>query len=290
VALELPDEVRVDSGVEAGGEVTPFYDAMIAKLIAHAPTREAAVDKLAGALDRTLIAGVHSNVAFLDALCRSDGFRKGKVDTGFIDRNLETLGAVPQPRDSAAAAAGAAHLLRTTAVEHDEATDDASPWSAQDGFQLGGARRIESPIVVDGETANATITYGKGGTKVAVDGMAPALDAKVFEAGGEAYVLRGGRQTRVGLKDVTGAAAGAGTGDGVIKAPMHGRVLEILAAVGDKVAAGQRLAVLEAMKMEHTLRAPFAGAVTQVPVGIGAQVVEGAQIMVIEPDAPALEP
>jgi 3-methylcrotonyl-CoA carboxylase alpha subunit len=290
VALELPDDVRVDSGVEAGGEVTPFYDAMIAKLIAHAPTREAAVDKLAGALDRTLIAGVRSNVAFLDALCRSNGFRKGKVDTGFIDRNLETLGAVPQPRDSAAAALGASRLLSTTTAGHDEAAHDASPWAAQDGFQLGGVRSIEIPIVVDGENTNAVVTYSKDGTKVAVDGVAPALDAKVFEAGEEAYVLRGGRQSRVQLKDVSTAAVGAGTGDGVIKAPMHGRVLEILAAVGDKVTAGQRLAVLEAMKMEHTLRAPFAGAVTQVPVGIGAQVVEGAQIMVIEPDAPALDP
>jgi 3-methylcrotonyl-CoA carboxylase alpha subunit len=289
-ALELPDDVRVDSGVEAGGEVTPFYDAMIAKLIAHAPTREAAVDKLAGALDRTLIAGVRSNIAFLNALCRSNGFRKGKVDTGFIDRNLETLGAVPQPRDSAAAALGAAHLLRIAAVEHDEETEDASPWSAQDGFQLGGLRSIEIPVVVDGETTNATVTCGKDGTKAAVDGVAPALDAKVFEAGEEVYVLRGGRQTRVRLKDISTAAAGVGTGDGVIKAPMHGRVLEVLAAVGDKVTAGQRLAVLEAMKMEHTLRAPFAGAVTQVPVGIGAQVVEGARMMVIEPDAPALDP
>jgi 3-methylcrotonyl-CoA carboxylase alpha subunit len=290
VALELPDDVRVDSGVEAGGEVTPYYDAMIAKLIAHAPTREAAVDKLAGALDRTLIAGVRSNVAFLDALCRSNGFRKGKVDTGFIDRNLKTLGAVPQPRDSAAAALGAAHLLRATAFEHDEATDDISPWAAQDGFQLGGVRSIEIPLVVEGENANAVVTYGNAGTKVEVEGAAPALDAKVFEAGEEAYVLHGGRQTRVRLKDVSTAAAGASSGDGVIKAPMHGRVLEILAAVGDKVAAGQRLAVLEAMKMEHTLRAPFAGAVTQVPVGIGAQVVEGAPIMVIEPDAPVLDP
>jgi 3-methylcrotonyl-CoA carboxylase alpha subunit len=289
VGLALPDNVRVDSGVEAGGEVTPFYDAMIAKLIAHAPTRDAAVDKLAAALDRTLIAGVRSNVAFLDALCRSNGFRKGKVDTGFIDRNLATLGAVPQPRDAAAAALGAAHLLRRMTVAHSEA-DDTSPWSAQDGFQLGGLRSVEIPIVVDGENADAVVAYGRDGPKIAVDGAAPPSDAKVFDAGEEVYVLRGGRQTRVRLKDVSAAAAGASTGDGGIKAPMHGRVLEILAAVGDKVAAGQRLAVLEAMKMEHTLRAPFAGAVTQVSVGIGAQVVEGAEIMAIEPDAPASDP
>src|ERR1700729_2228007 len=95
VALEFPKNVRVDSGVEAGGEVTPFYDAMIAKLIAHAPTREAALDKLAAALDQTVIAGPRSNVAFLAALTRASEFCQGKVDTGFIERNLAALGAAP---------------------------------------------------------------------------------------------------------------------------------------------------------------------------------------------------
>jgi 3-methylcrotonyl-CoA carboxylase alpha subunit len=113
--------------------------------------------------------------------------------------------------------------------------------------------------------------------------MAPATDSRVFEAGDEAYVLHHGRQTRVRIKDFATATAEAGAGDGVIKAPMHGRVLAVDVAVGDRVAAGQRLAVIEAMKMEHTLRAPFAGTVTEVPVGAGNQVVEGAQIMVIEP-------
>jgi 3-methylcrotonyl-CoA carboxylase alpha subunit len=293
VALEFPKNVRVDSGVEAGGEVTPFYDAMIAKLIAHAPTREAALDKLAAALDQTLIAGPRSNLAFLTKLCRADEFRQGKVDTGFIERNLAALGAAPQPPDKAAAALGAAHLL----AEKDEASlsDDAppdsvsSPWAVRDGFQLGGVRVVTLPIVVDGESETATVTYGNWGMSVAVGGVPAAGDARVFEAAGEAYVLRGGRQTRVQLKDFSVATAGEGTGDGVIKAPMHGKVLEILAQPGDRVTAGQRLAVIEAMKMEHTLRAPFDGQVTQVAVDAGAQVVEGAQIMVLEPDNKAIE-
>ncbi|HEX9237963.1 MAG TPA: biotin carboxylase N-terminal domain-containing protein, partial [Xanthobacteraceae bacterium] len=88
VALELPKNIRVDSGVETGGEVPPFYDPMIAKIIAHAPTRDGALERLAKALDDTLIAGVRTNVAFLAALCRASQFRQGKVDTGFIDRNL----------------------------------------------------------------------------------------------------------------------------------------------------------------------------------------------------------
>jgi 3-methylcrotonyl-CoA carboxylase alpha subunit len=297
VELDLPKDIRVDSGVEAGGEVTPYYDAMIAKLIAHAPSREAALDRLVMALDRTLIAGPRSNVAFLAKLCRADAFRRGKVDTGYIDRNLAALGAVPQEADKAAAALGTAHLLagaREAAVL-DEATEDFasplsdSPWTARDGFQLGGVRSVAVPIVVDGETANATVTYGRDGAHVAVDGVVAATDGKVFEAGGDAYVLRHGRQTRVGLKDFSAPAVAGSGGDGVIKAPMHGKVLEILAQVGDRVTAGQRLAVIEAMKMEHTLRAPFDGAVTQLSVGGGAQVVEGAQIMVLEPDQKAIE-
>src|SRR6202044_2301225 len=99
----------------------------------------------------------------------------------------------------------------------------------------------------------------------------------------ELYVLHHGRQTRVRLQDVSIAAAEGGGGDGVVRAPMHGKVLELFVRKGESVTSGQRLAVIEAMKMEHTLRAPFAGIVAEVPVGAGQQVVEGAQIMVIEP-------
>jgi 3-methylcrotonyl-CoA carboxylase alpha subunit len=165
----------------------------------------------------------------------------------------------------------------------DESAEASSPWAAGDGFQLGGTRSHAVAVTIDGESAVATVSYGAGGMRVAIEGAAPATDARVFEADDEAYVLRQGRQTRVRIKDFAAATAEAGAGDGVIKAPMHGRVLEVDVAVGDRVAAGQRLAVIEAMKMEHTLRAPFAGIVMQVPVGAGQQVVEGAQIMVIEP-------
>jgi 3-methylcrotonyl-CoA carboxylase alpha subunit len=294
VALELPADVRVDSGVEAGGEVTPYYDAMIAKLIAHAPARDAALDRLAGVLDRTLIAGVRSNVAFLSALCQAREFREGRVDTEFIDRNLAALGAVPHEPDHAAAALGVASLLANEAAgalsgetlpPHEDALGIDSPWVAQDGFQLGGKRVLAVPVVIDGVSASAAVTYDKSGMHVAINGAVPATDAKVFEAGDDVYVLRHGRQTRVRIRDFSTAAAETSGGDGVVKAPMHGRVLEIGVAVGEQVAAGQSLAVIEAMKMEHTLRAPFAGVVTQIPVAKGAQVVEGAQIMVIEPAA-----
>jgi 3-methylcrotonyl-CoA carboxylase alpha subunit len=285
VAMELPADIRVDSGVEAGGEVTSYYDPMIAKLIAHAPTREAALDRLGSALDRTLIAGPRSNVAFLAALTRASEFRQGNVDTGFIDRNLAALGAVPHKPDSAAATLGVAHLLaqEAAAPADEEAFEINSPWAATDGFQLGGTRVLDVPIVIDGEAAVATVAYGSAGPQVTIAGASPAADARAFVSGDEAYIVRDGRQTRVRLADFAVTAAAARGGDGVIKAPMHGRVLEIAVAVGDEVAAGQRLAAIEAMKMEHTLRAPFAGKVTKVSANAGQQVVEGAQIMVIEP-------
>jgi 3-methylcrotonyl-CoA carboxylase alpha subunit len=292
VALDLPRDIRVDSGIEIGGEVTPYYDAMIAKLVAHAPTREAAITRLADALDRTLIAGPRSNVAFLAKLCAAAEFRQGRVDTGYIDRNLAALGAVPQARDHAAAARGVACLLaRTEAATSDGPAEKeyVSPWSARDGFQLSGTRALTVPIVVDGERDNATVTYGKDGMRVAVNGIAAADEGRVFVAEGHAYVLRHGRQTRVQLQDFSSGAAAASSGGGTITAPMHGKVLAVLAAAGDQVRAGQRLAVIEAMKMEHTLRAPFDGTVTQVAVIAGAQVVEGAQIMVLEPAKTEIE-
>ncbi len=293
VALHWPDDIRVESGVEAGSEVTPYYDPMIAKLIAHGPTRQVALDRLADALAKhTQILGPRTNVAFLAALCLAPEFREEIVDTGYIDRNLAALGAVPRAPDRAAAAFGVERLLEKLAAEtaQDVTPEDEdgaaaqSPWAACDGFQLGGVRKLGIPIVIDGERAEATVTYGKDGLRVTIDGVGPTNDAAASAlTADEAYILRQGRQTRVRLKDFSVASAAAEAGDGIIKAPMHGRVLQLFVAAGESVAAGQRLAIIEAMKMEHTLHAPFAGVVRNVAVATGTQVVEGGEIMLIQP-------
>jgi 3-methylcrotonyl-CoA carboxylase alpha subunit len=290
VALQWPADIRLDAGVEAGSTITPFYDPMIAKLIAHASTREVALDRLKDALERTVIAGPRTNLSFLTALCRAPALRSGRVDTGFIDRNLAALGATRHEPDYAAAALGAARLLAQSfggsteqAALDGDSIDADSPWAARDGFQLGSTRRLTIPIVVDGDGFETTVSYGADGVRVAVNGAAPAQDAQTFAAGEEVYVLRHGRQTRVRRADFAASAA-AEAGAGTITAPMHGRLLEIFVQLGDRVAAGQRLAIIEAMKMEHTLAAPFAGTVRAIAAAPGAQLVEGGEIMVIEPD------
>ncbi len=291
VAMQLPAGIRVESGVEAGGEVTPYYDPMVAKLIAHGPTRQAALDRLTDALARhTQILGPRTNVAFLLALCQAREFREGQVDTGYIDRNLAALGAAPQAPDYAAAALGVARLFgkladesaREAAPEDEDIAAAQSPWATRDAFQLGSPRKLGIPIVVDGDSAEAKITYAKDGPRVTIDGVGPANDATAAAlAGDEAYVLRQGRQTRVHVKDFSVVSATAEAGDGMVKAPMHGRVLQLFVSAGEGVASGERLAIIEAMKMEHTLHAPFAGVVRHVAVAVGAQVVEGGEIMLI---------
>jgi 3-methylcrotonyl-CoA carboxylase alpha subunit len=261
----------------AGGTVTPFYDPMLAKLIAHAPTRDKALDLLHAALIRTRIAGVRSNLAFLAALSVAPEFRAGHFDTGFIDRHLAALGAVPQGIDAGAAAAGVTALLAQPAQQC-----DASPWDATDGFQLGGPREVALPVSVDGERLVAQISYGQD-AEIRVEHTPAADDARAFLADGTAYVLRAGRQTVVRIADVAAMGAVDHAGGGAVMAPMHGRVLSVLVATGDVVHKGQRLAVIEAMKMEHTLTAPFDGTVGEIAVEADKQVQDGAVIMTIAP-------
>jgi len=290
IALKFPqgEGLRIDTGVEEGSEVTPFYDPMIAKLIAHGNSRHEALDRLAGALDNTIVVGPRSNAGFLAALCRAEGFRKGDFDTGFIDRNLAALGAVPQGLDRAAAALGTQKLVeresaRIAAVFEREPDAPASPWDSGDAFQLSGARHLALPILTEGESIVAQVAYGPGGALVAIDGIAPASDAVALDAGDAVYVLRHGRQTKVSLRDLSLDESGDDAAGGLVRAPMHGKVLSVLVEQGARVRRGQRLAIIEAMKMEHTLTAPIDGTVAEIAVAADAQVAEGAKVMVIEP-------
>ena len=236
VALRFPEAqgLRIDSGVETGDTVTPFYDPMIAKLIAHGQTRDQALDRLADALEATVVAGPRSNAGFLAALARADAFRGGDFDTGFIDANLAALTGAPG-LDRAAAASGARELLKREAARIAPARDPEtppSPWDADDGFQLSGARRLALPIVADGESVVAEVAYGANGAMVSVEGEEPAADAVAVAAPDAVYVLRRGRQTKVTLRDLALDQVGDAGQGGLVRAPMHGKVLAILVEAG----------------------------------------------------------
>jgi 3-methylcrotonyl-CoA carboxylase alpha subunit len=278
--------IRVDAGVMAGSEVTPYYDPMIAKVIASAPTRTDALERLAQALDSTRVIGPRTNTAFLAALLRSRGFRTGKFDTGFIENNLVTL-VPPREPDLAAAAAGFSRLIereqeRIAAHSRGNEASPASPWDARDGFQLGGTHVVSRRVRVDDIELTAQISHGAHGPAVSIAGKSAAEDATLVEADDAVYVLRHGRQTivRPALFEASDFDRPAG---GVLVAPMHGKLLAVSVTKGDAVHKGQRLAILEAMKMEHALLAPFDGTVADVLASAGAQVAERAPILVIKP-------
>ncbi|MCW5689054.1 MAG: carbamoyl-phosphate synthase subunit L, partial [Pseudolabrys sp.] len=203
IALDFPaaEGLRVDTGVETGDEVTPFYDPMIAKLIAKAETRGEALDRLADALDATVVIGPRSNAGFLAALARAPDFRNGEFDTGFIDAHLTELGAGPQPLDHAAAAFGAQALVereRELLLARTASYD--SPWDADDGFQLSGTRRLIVPLTAEGHNLNAEVVYEGGEAVLRVEGSGPADDATAIATEEAVYVLRRGRQTKLSLR------------------------------------------------------------------------------------------
>ncbi len=279
------DGLRIDSGVRAGDEVTPHYDPMIAKLIAHGRTREEALDRLALALDGTLAAGPRTNAAFLTALARHPEFRAGRFDTGFIERRLDALIVPADAVDPGAVAAGVARLLARE-VSPAPASGWVSPWAADDAFGLGTERITPFPVAVDGTIVPVSIVEGNGPRRIVIDGAPAApVEATVLDRPDGVLVIHRHRQTHVAKPDPREKLAAAGSGDGAIRAPMHGRVTLIAVEDGARVDKGDRLAVVEAMKMEHALLAPIAGVVADVSAAAGDQVAQGARLMRIIADA-----
>jgi 3-methylcrotonyl-CoA carboxylase alpha subunit len=281
VALELPtgEGVRVDTGVEAGSVVSPYYDPMIAKVIAHGADRATALARLAAALGETVVVGPHANAAFLKALVSHAEFRAGRFDTGFIDRHIEELTRVDAVAEAGAVAAAVEALLAPQAQPANGGWSD--PWSATDAFSLGPARAFDLDITVDGHPARARVGWGDR-ARVTVAGATARDGVRLIALGSGIVVVGDGVQRHVALKSYDTIDVDHLDGDGVIKAPMHGKVLAILVEAGASVQKGQRVAVVEAMKMEHALLAPADGVVTQVAVAAGVQVAEGATILSIE--------
>jgi acetyl/propionyl-CoA carboxylase alpha subunit len=252
--FRLPSDIRVDSAVEEGDEVTPFYDPMIAKLIAHASTREGATDRLAQACAEVEVWPVKTNSAFLARCLDHPDFIAGDVDTSFIPTRLDELAAQAEPSDEILMVAAAAALARDEQAEP-------SPWTGLTGFRLNAAPETHLRLFLDGKPVMAPLPEGD----LEADVLMTDTAVVVFEAG-ETFVLS--------TTPPEGSLDEA-SGDGRIVSPMPGKVVGVSVAVGDKVVRGQALMTLEAMKMEHALTAPFDGEVEALSVSPGDQVSEG---------------
>ena len=257
--LRFPAGARVDAGVVEGGAVTPYYDPMIAKLIVHADTRDAAAAALARAAAGVEIWPVKTNAAFLARTAADPDFVAARIDTGFIEAHPALIPS-GEPAPAVLQAAARAIVPAT----------DGSPWTALAGFRANAAPARTVEVQVGATRHLVTLADGAGpGTVVRM------RDGAVLFTGGEAWAF--------GIPDAN-RAAGAASGSGAITAPMPGRIVAVAVSPGDVVTAGQRLVVLEAMKMEQALVAPFAGTVGQVNATPGAQVAEGTLLVRVEAD------
>ena len=247
--FELGDEnVRIDTGVEQGAEISPFYDPMIAKVIAHGPTRDAARSALTQALDESAVWPLKTNAGFLVKALKHPDFIAARLDTGLIGREGEALMPPARPSDDALADA-AASLTRCGGLA---------------GFRLNAPVRSEGTFLLDGEAVTISYDPRQGG-----------------EGADDVLVAQGGQVWRLTPWRAAGAA-GADASDGAILSPMPGRVIAVAVAAGEAVTKGQKLLTLEAMKMEHSLTAPFDGTVAQLNAREGGQVSEGTLLVKIE--------
>ncbi len=302
--LRLPaglDGVRVDTGVEEGDAVTPYYDPMIAKIIAHGADRGAALERLAAALDATQVEGVTTNLAFLRAACASPEFKEMRLDTGWLDREGTAALAGEAPADPAtlllAALATVALSVARPGPPRDPGADWTSPWHRLDAWRLnqpprGLVRLLDGKdlhvVVVEGTAERYTARLGPatlearagvadGRVWIESDGLRRSFPAAIV-GHTLTFTLDGRRRTLV-LEDGRFAARGEEEDSGLFTAPMPGKVTRLFVAAGDRVAKGQPLAVLEAMKMESRFDAPRDGLVSAVHVAEGDQVEEGAVLL-----------
>jgi 3-methylcrotonyl-CoA carboxylase alpha subunit len=284
LALPVHDGIRHEFGVESGSVISPFYDSMVGKIIATAADRTDAIAKLDAALGRFVLFGLKTNAPFLTALLRNPTVKAGTADTGLIGRELTGLTA--SKRTAKTVAAGLSALLGRAPP----ARSQSSPWDRTDAFQLGPARRLTYRPLIDGEAMDVAVGWDADGRLVTEhDGPAthpefsPACVAERADDG-SVHVLENGVHTTVAWPVYSLDEADAGQANAV-RAPISGKLAKVFVAVGDTVEKGSRLAVVEAMKMEHVLSAPRAGRVERIGAIEGAQVAQAAVLITLAEDA-----
>jgi len=293
--------VRIDDGVREGDSISPFYDSMVAKLIVHGDTREQALARLDEALSQTRIVGLTTNVQFLRHIIRTDSFATAKLDTALIQREDKALFGQEAVGLPLAAASVVAHTLHQelAQVGHD-------PFSQRDGWRAYGvatrpfgfnfhgasytavlrylADGVLQLAVGEGDDAvSGTLAWRAEGNELHVSFAEQTARVQVFleaQAHEEvAHVFAPQGATRITVVDALAHAGDTQEAGGRLTAPMPGKVVSFAVAAGDKVKAGQPLAVMEAMKMEHTIAAPADGEVLELLYAPGDQVTEGAELL-----------
>ncbi len=286
--LDFPPGVRADSGVRAGDAISPYYDPMIAKVIAHAPDRAGAIAALRQGLLGTRLAGTVTNLGFLSRLLQAPAFLDGTMDTGLIDRAGAALTQDPAPDSVVLGAAALAAmglpapcadgwhlwvpLVQTVVLEHGEQRYQLAVSQPQpDRFEVRGAGV---------EVALCNIQTTPQGWQMTVGGL--QVRPVVMVSGPEVTVAWEGAQYRFSRPDPLAVGGGDMAGEDIVRAPMPGLVRRLEVTAGQAVAAGDLLLVLEAMKMEHSLRAPRDGVIAVVDCAEGAQVSQGDTLVALE--------
>jgi 3-methylcrotonyl-CoA carboxylase alpha subunit len=299
---EPSNGLRIDAGYRQGDMVSPHYDAMLAKVIAWAPTRDAAIARLNRGLEDTDVRGVVTNIPFLSALVTHPDVRANAIDTGFIERELKVL-------TPPAAASGDLELCAAVAailIEEAKATktEASSPWRTAGWMPVGRRQRRFLFRHGQGAEQEANLHYGSGPAKLSVGEREFAFTSSPTTDGGFDLTLDGLKshivavieghelylRTRNGRFDLHWVDPFGGddeeqVGEDKIVAPLPGTVVALLAEIGARLEKGAPILTLEVMKMEQTLRAPFAGVLKVIKCKVGDIVQEGVELAEIEPEA-----
>ncbi|WP_018267673.1 acetyl/propionyl/methylcrotonyl-CoA carboxylase subunit alpha [Methylosinus sp. LW4] len=291
--------IRVETGVREGDVVTPFYDPLLAKIVAHGADRETARAKLAAALRECEIVGVETNLLLLRAILDSGAHAAGEIDTGFLPRHLELVLAGAEAPDAdaetIALAAGAAAWLRRLRGER----SDDSPWNASDGWRLNGAaqqkllvrfQEREIPLTIEPLPKGAfrlqtpmslhcvELDSEAGRSRLRIDGIARRLS--IVERARGFVIIWNGRNHELSLVDPLAPPHGEREDDAALAAPLPARVTGLFVSVGESVKKGAPLVMLEAMKMEIGLSAPRDGRISEIRTRIGDMVRQGEPLIV----------
>jgi 3-methylcrotonyl-CoA carboxylase alpha subunit len=294
------DGLRIDDGYREGDMVSPYYDAMLAKVIAWAPTRQAAIDKLNRALEETDVRGVVTNIPFLSALVTHPAVRANAIDTGFIERELKNLTATAATLgDLELGAAVAAILIDEQKAARSEAH---SPWRTFGWMPVGRRQRVFSFRQGQGTEQTVTLQYGNGPSTLTIgerelafayslngepdidltlDGVTSHVVSVV--EGHELYLRTRNGRFELHWVDPFGGETEEQVGEDKIVAPLPGTVVALLAEEGATIEKGAPILTLEVMKMEQTLRAPYAGVLKKIKCKVGDIVGEGVELAEIEP-------